>query len=133
MPLFTHNVIFQLKSRGIMTIIAHPERNSYLLEHPEELNKLAERGALFQLTSASINGAFGKRIADFSIELLRRGFVTTIASDVHDFADNRRYHLAEAYELIGHLLNQQLVTALKMNAARIITGEPVDSTTIEEF
>ncbi|MDN6900645.1 CpsB/CapC family capsule biosynthesis tyrosine phosphatase [Oenococcus sicerae] len=133
LPLFTHNVIFQLKSRGIMTIIAHPERNSYLLEHPEELNKLAERGALFQLTSASINGAFGKHIADFSIDLLRRGFVTTIASDAHNFADNRRYHLAEAYELIGHLLNQQLVTALKMNAARIITGEPVDSTTIEEF
>ncbi|QAS69343.1 polysaccharide biosynthesis tyrosine autokinase [Oenococcus sicerae] len=133
LPLFTHNVIFQLKSRGIMTIVAHPERNSYLLEHPEELNKLAERGALFQLTSASINGAFGKRIADFSIDLLRRGFVTTIASDAHNFADNRRYHLAEAYELIGHLLNQQLVTALKMNAARIITGEPVDSTTIEEF
>ncbi len=133
LPLFTHNVIFQLKSRGIMTIIAHPERNNYLLEHPEELNKLAERGALFQLTSASINGAFGKRIADFSIELLRRGFVTTIASEAHDFADNCRYHLAEAYELIGHLLNQQLVTALKMNAVRIITGEPVDSTTIEEF
>ncbi|OIL19310.1 tyrosine protein kinase [Oenococcus oeni] len=128
-----HQVISKLREHKITMIVAHPERNLALLNDPKELNKLARRGVLFQVTSSSINGFFGKQIADFSLAMLRQGFVTTIASETHGITSDQHYHLADAYAIAGKLIGEGKTNIIKQNAVRIVRGEPVDGTTIQEF
>ncbi|MCV3296562.1 MAG: polysaccharide biosynthesis tyrosine autokinase [Oenococcus sp.] len=132
-PSITHAIVTQLKQQGVTVIIAHPERNEEILANPKKLNLLAQKGALFQVNSSSINGAFGKRIADFSIDLLRRGFATTIASDTKDFSVKIPYQLADAYATANRIIGSQRIKMLRQNAVRIISGLPVDSVAVEEF
>ncbi|KGH62275.1 tyrosine protein kinase [Oenococcus oeni S13] len=132
-PPVIHQVISKLREHKITMIVAHPERNLALLNDPKELNKLARRGVLFQVTSSSINGFFGQQVADFALEMLRRGFVTTIASETHGVTSDQHYHLADAYSIAGKLIGEGKTNIIKQNAVRIIKGEPVDGTTIQEF
>ncbi|MHA5186135.1 polysaccharide biosynthesis tyrosine autokinase [Oenococcus oeni] len=132
-PPLIHQVISKLREHKITVIIAHPERNLTLLNDPKELNKLARRGVLFQVTSSSINGFFGQQVADFALEMLRRGFVTTIASETHGVTSDQHYHLADAYAITNKLIGEGKTNIIKQNAVRIVKGEPVDGTTIQEF
>ncbi len=128
-----HQVISKLREHKITMIVAHPERNLALLNEPKELNKLARRGVLFQVTSSSINGFFGQEVADFALEMLRRGFVTTIASETHGVTSDQHYHLADAYAIANKLIGEGKTNIIKQNAVLIVKGEPVDGTTIQEF
>ncbi len=132
-PPVIHQVISKLREHKITMIVAHPERNLTLLNDPKELNKLARRGVLFQVTSSSINGFFGQEVADFALEMLRRGFVTTIASETHGVTSDQHYHLADAYSIAGKLIGEGKTNIIKQNAVRIVRGEPVDGTTIQDF
>ncbi|AZZ60450.1 polysaccharide biosynthesis tyrosine autokinase [Oenococcus sp. UCMA 16435] len=132
-PEIINQVISKLREHAITVIIAHPERNLSFLNDPKELNRLARQGALFQVTSSSINGFFGKQIADFSLTMLRRGFVTTIASETHGITSDQHYHLADAYSIAAKLIGGGKANIIKQNAVRIVNGEPVDGTTIQEF
>ncbi|OIM20755.1 tyrosine protein kinase [Oenococcus oeni] len=132
-PTLIHQVISKLREHKITMIIAHPERNLTLLNNPKELNKLARRGVLFQVTSSSINGFFGQQVADFALAMLRRGFVTTVASETHGVTSDRNYHLADAYAIADKLIGEGKTNIIKQNAVRIVKGEPVDGTTIQEF
>ncbi|OIL32035.1 hypothetical protein ATX08_10755 [Oenococcus oeni] len=132
-PPVIHQVISKLREHKITMIVAHPERNLVLLNDPKELNKLARRGVLFQVTSSSINGFFGKQVADFSLAMLRRGFVTTIASEIHGITSDQHYHLADAYSIADKLIGEGKTNIIKQNAVRIVKGEPVDGTVIREF
>ncbi len=128
-----HQVISKLREHKITMIVAHPERNLALLNDPKELKKLARRGVLFQVTSSSINGFFGQEVADFALEMLRRGFVTTIASETHGVTSDQHYHLADAYAIANKLIGEGKTNIIKQNAVLIVKGEPVDGTTIQEF
>ncbi|MFT8329001.1 MAG: polysaccharide biosynthesis tyrosine autokinase [Oenococcus oeni] len=132
-PTTIHQVISKLREHNITIVIAHPERNLALLNDPKELNQLARQGALFQVSSPSINGFFGKEVADFSLAMLRRGFVTLIASETHGITSDQHYHLADAYSISDKLIGEGKTNIIKQNAVRVVKGEPVDGTTIQEF
>ncbi len=55
-PLYTEDVIYNLRIKGIIPIIAHPERNWRILDNPNLLHPLISLGALGQITSGSITG-----------------------------------------------------------------------------
>ena len=76
-------VVFELKIRGLVPVIAHPERVSWLMEDPELLTALVEDGALVQITAGSLTGFLGKEAQQASQRLLDDGQVHFIASDAH--------------------------------------------------
>ena len=49
-----------MQMAGIQPVIAHPERNSQIMEQPDKLFHLVEKGAISQLTAASVTGDLGK-------------------------------------------------------------------------
>ncbi|MFT8917044.1 MAG: polysaccharide biosynthesis tyrosine autokinase [Oenococcus sp.] len=132
-PEITSSIILQLKTRGVTMIIAHPETNQAILNDPKHLNQLLEQGALLQVSAASINGRFGKEVAAFTFDLVRRGFVTTVAGGADASDMNQLYHLSDAYAELTRSIGQDEIAILKKNAIRIISGLPVDSTTVQEF
>lgn len=101
-----------LLRRGIVPLLAHPERNRGILAKPDRLQPFLAQGCLLQVTAASLAGYFGPAPRDLARTLLLEGLVTVLATDAH----NERYRpprlrepLALAAELIGEVQARALV------------------------
>lgn len=77
------DVLYELKIRDIVPIIAHVERYKFVVEDPSFINKLIDEEYLFQLNSGSIEGKFGSSIQKTAEILLRNGIYSFIGSDAH--------------------------------------------------
>ncbi|GEK88397.1 protein-tyrosine phosphatase [Alkalibacterium putridalgicola] len=99
-PTYAERLFYDLQNQGKTPIIVHPERNHELVEHPNRLKNLVDKGALAQLTAASYTGGFGKKIEKLSKQLIEANLVHFIASDAHN-TTNRTFHMKEAYDLLA--------------------------------
>ncbi len=73
-----------LANQGVRVMIAHPERNLSVVNNIEKIAPLVKLGCLLQLTGGSLTSVFKDAARDCSIELLKRGWVSIIASDAHN-------------------------------------------------
>ena len=76
-------VLFDMRVRGLWTVLAHPERNEEVQDRPERVGALVEAGALVQITAASITGRFGPEARRCALRLWRQGWAHVIATDAH--------------------------------------------------
>lgn len=76
--------LFNLRNRGLMPIIAHPERIPTVIQNPNAFIELLGTNIFVQLTAHSILGTFGKNEKRCANYLLKKGVVHLIASDAHD-------------------------------------------------
>ena len=90
----------RLDADGITPVLAHPERNLDVQQRPELLAGLVERGALIQVTAASVDGRLGRGSQRCVRRLLDAGLVHLIASDAHA-PDVRAIGLGPAARAIG--------------------------------
>ena len=123
-PHYAEKLIYNMEVVGVKTVIAHPERNQELLEHPEKLYNLVAKGALTQLTASSLIGYYGKGIRKFSQQLIEANLVHTIATDAHN-TTTRTFNLSEAYEVIMKKYGSDYVSYFKENAQLMIENQPV--------
>lgn len=98
-PAFAEQLLFDMQLKGITPIIVHPERNTAISEDPDKLYKLIKNGALSQVTAASVNGQFGKKVKALSMQLIEANLTHFIASDAHN-TSSRGFGLAQAYNAI---------------------------------
>ncbi|MFK0572767.1 tyrosine-protein phosphatase [Endozoicomonas sp.] len=82
-PVGIEHMLEWLGKRQIRPVIAHPERNKELMEYPERIFPLVERGALLQVTAGSIPGSFGEKAQATARWLLDHELVQFVASDAH--------------------------------------------------
>lgn len=123
-PRYTLQMLFDLQLKGLTPIIVHPERNQELLERPDLLYKMVEKGALAQLTAGSICGKFGKRVKTFSHELVEANLVHFIASDAHNIY-KRSFNMGQAFEVIESKYGIDMVYLFQENAQLVIEGNNV--------
>ena len=127
-PLNTEQVIVTLRQvRGLVPIIAHPERLDYFQQDPDALRKLVELGALIQLTAGSLTGRFGSRSLQTSQIMLAHGWVHFLASDAHDNTyrtPNLSAALEAAVEMIGMEAAQALVAG---NPQAVLDDREIES------
>ena len=118
-------LIKELRSKHIVPILSHPERNSMIQRNKNILKELIQAGALSQVTAMSLTGEFGKDIKKFSKTLLSHNLVHLIASDSHS-KDRRPPILspavAEAAKVIGRDKAEMMV---KDTPQAIIEGKEV--------
>lgn len=103
MPPNVGTFIFRARAEGYIPVITHPERNYSLLMSTEKLLGLRDSGALFQVTAMSITGEFGEQIQNYSMMMLRNGYVDFVATDAHN-TDYRVPILSGAYREVSELL-----------------------------
>ena len=84
LPPNVDNLIFNLRHRGIIPIITHPERHLRLMHDLSALGKLRDNGALCQITAMSLTGGFGKALRKISMDMIKKGLVDFVATDAHD-------------------------------------------------
>lgn len=77
-------MVDDLHRRGFQVLLAHPERSPSFQREPDRLAGLIERGALAQVTSASLAGGFGGVARQVAETMLQKGLVHVLASDAHD-------------------------------------------------
>ena len=75
--------LFDLRQRGLLTVIAHPERYRCLWRSPELLERLVNSGAAALLDTAALVGKYGREPKHCALELLERGLYHAACSDAH--------------------------------------------------
>ena len=123
-PNYTSRMIFDIQQRGITPVIVHPERNTKIMAEPDQIYQLLEKGCLSQITASSYVGTFGKKVENFSRQLIEAGQGYVFASDAHDLP-GRKYEMRQAFEKLRHEFGQELVDQYLLNARSIINGENV--------
>lgn len=123
-PHYTNRMIFDLQQRGIIPVIVHPERNTKIMAEPDLIYQLLEKGCLSQITASSYVGTFGKKVANFSYQLIEAGQGYVFASDAHDLP-GRKYEMRQAFEKMHHEFGSNMVKQYQQNARLIINGENV--------
>ena len=83
-PPFMNDFVFNLKQRGTIPILTHPERHLLLSKNLTVLRSLRSSGAMIQITAQSITGGFGRDTRKASIAMLKEGLVDFVASDAHN-------------------------------------------------
>ncbi|HNX50074.1 MAG TPA: hypothetical protein PKL08_07925 [Thermoanaerobaculaceae bacterium] len=104
-------LVYELGVAGWRTILAHPERYGYLAEETERLRVLVKRGALLQVTAASVLGANGRRAEAAARYLLQHRLAHFLASDGHD-CHGRAPLLANAARFVASHWGEDLAQTL---------------------
>jgi protein-tyrosine phosphatase len=100
-----------LKNR-IRPLVAHPERNNQIMDDVNKLTPFVTMGCLLQVTAGSVEGRFGEPARQRALDLLRRGWVSVLASDAHNL-EHRPPELEPgrkaAAQIVGELESWKLV------------------------
>jgi protein-tyrosine phosphatase len=115
-PPFTDTLIFELQLAGYVVLLAHPERYRAVIEDPNLLLGLVEKGVLAQVTSTSILGRFGERPRETARLLLENNLAHVIASDAHT-TRGRHPRLDKARDLAAEWVGAEAANLL-------VTGTP---------
>jgi protein-tyrosine phosphatase len=89
-PGYAATVFFELCSRGITPVWAHPERCAEVIRDDGVLDRYAASGVLFQINAGSLLGKYGFRVKRAATRMVKNGLGHLCASDAH-----RSRHLSE--------------------------------------
>ena len=119
-------ILNHLMEAGLIPVITHPERNSFLHARVDDLARWVNNGCYLQVTAGSVTGTFGKPAQRFAQELLHRGLVHVVASDAHDCV-HRPPSLNAAYEAMANEYGERTVGPLFVEHPHaIIAGDTLD-------
>lgn len=117
-PLGSEKLVTWLLKNRIRPMIAHPERNTQIMNDIDRLAPFVIMGCLLQLTAGSIEGRFGSRALAVATDLLQRGWVTVIASDAHNL-EHRPPELepgrAAAARIVGEIEASKMVREVPLS------------------
>ena len=124
-PLHIEEILFQIQIMGITPVISHVERNLKFQQKPALLSQLIQKGALAQITAASLCGFFGPIPKKIAQKFLSEDLVYSIASDAHSDSKESRgsffsQALTESSKIIGYKSTLALVTS---NPQKIISNQ----------
>ena len=85
-----NEIIYELRIKGIIPIIAHPERYEYVQKDINYVKELIEEGALLQSNYGSIIGIYGNHAKKAMKKLLKQNTISFLATDIH-FPNNKIY------------------------------------------
>lgn len=112
-----------LLKRGVIPMIAHPERNKSITNDPDRLAPFIDMGCLVQVTAGSLAGGFGDQVKAAAEAVVSRGWVTVLASDAHNAA-RRPPGLSRGREAAAALLGEEAAWKLVRENPAKIAGAP---------
>lgn len=119
-------ILNHLMEAGLIPVITHPERNSFLHVRVAEMARWVGNGCHLQVTAGSVTGTFGKQVQRVAHDLVRRGLVHIIASDAHDCV-HRPPALNAAYEAMANDYGERAVRPLFVEHPHaIIAGDTLN-------
>ena len=118
--------IFQMGLNQITPILAHPERNGYLMQHPDRVYELVNQGVLMQLNAGSILGIFGKAVKKAAETMLDHWLIHFVGSDCHHVR-TRPMNLSRAYHAVSKRWGEETAQNLfHYHPMSAIQGNPIE-------
>ena len=99
LPPHLEEIVYELQVMDIVPVLAHPERQMQLMEHPEKLLDLLQKGCAAQSNGGSVTGVFGPRVQHNVEQLLDQKVIAFMGSDAHNLR-HRNTNLKGAREKI---------------------------------
>jgi len=121
------HLINRLRSRSIIPILSHPERNLPIQRNVELLGELIAAGALSQITGSSLMGGFGRRALRCTKRIIERQMAHFVASDAHSLK-GRPPVLHAVFEKLTSIVGEARAEKMMLEAPRAV----VDGTTVNE-
>ncbi|GFN23702.1 tyrosine protein phosphatase [Thermanaeromonas sp. C210] len=126
LPLFTEEVLFQLRLKDVVPVLAHPERNRVIGEDLTVLAKWIQQGVLVQVNAGSLTGAFGRKVQAVAEAMVKAKMVHFVGSDGHS-AHRRPPILTEAKSKVAGIAGEEEAERLCcQNAALLLAGEQIE-------
>jgi tyrosine-protein phosphatase YwqE len=72
-----------MQTQGYKPVLAHPERYTFWHQDVSTMEKLKERGVLFQLNTVALMGAYGPGARKAAEKLIDAGWYELLGSDCH--------------------------------------------------
>ena len=116
----------QLRARGYIPILAHPERYEFIQKDPNILVRLIQDGNLTQLNLISLIGHYGSDAKATAEILLTHNMVHFMASDAHAPKAYDRFGAAleAAKKLVGE---KRVAKLLEENPQRVLVNEKIET------
>jgi protein-tyrosine phosphatase len=115
--------IYELKLRGVIPVIPHPERYDYIINKPSIINKLIEEGCLMQINTGSILGIFGKECRKMADLLMKHRAAHLIGTDCHSIG-RRCPNLDECMRVLKKK-DKEYADMLINNSKKLLSNEPI--------
>jgi protein-tyrosine phosphatase len=118
-------IVESVHRQGFRVLLAHPERSVSFQRDRALLARLVERGALAQVTAASLAGGFGETAQDAALRMLGDGHVHVLASDGHHHALRPPDALAGVPEIRRRFgdVDEQVEWMANLLPAAILSGD----------
>ncbi len=110
-----------LRRRGYLPVVAHPERAQAVQRQPDRLDQVIAAGAVCQVTTGSLAGRFGDSARQTAIELLRTRRAHLMATDAHSVR-SRGPHLDAARATVTAEFGAGYCDALGRAAEAVLAG-----------
>lgn len=121
------DVIFDLRNKGYIPVIAHPERYAFIKENPKTIENLIDKGALFQANIGSFIGSYGKRSKEIAILFIKHNILTFIGTDTHHTKNPFYNSIDEVKELLKKYISEDKINDLFINnATKVINNELIE-------
>ena len=121
-----NNIIYELKIKGIIPIIAHPERYDYVEKNPNLVLEWIEEGALLQSNYGSIIGVYGSGPQKTIKKLLKKDLIDFLATDIH-YPNNKIYlNMDKIRKKIKKIISEErFIELANTNPKRIIENKEI--------
>ena len=116
--------LYELQLKGIVPVIAHPERYIKFIKKTSLINEFVKEGFLFQLNLGSITGDFGKEVKKTADIFLKNKIYSFFGSDAHR-DQNRNPNMSDGIELIKNM-SIKYFRYLKANGEDLLNNKEVD-------
>jgi len=125
LPSFADEVLFKLRVKDIVPVLAHPERNRVIGEDLSILAKWIRQGALVQVNAGSLTGAFGRKVRAVAEAMVKARMVHFLGSDGHSV--KRPPRMLKARKKIAELMGEQEAEGItRRNALALLRGEQIE-------
>lgn len=121
------DIIYELRIKGIIPIIAHPERYEFVQKNPDSVDELIEEGAILQSNYGSIIGVYGEHAKKTMKKLLKKNVISVLATDIH-FPNNKIYlNMDTIRKKLTKIISEEKLKELTiLNPKKIINNEDID-------
>jgi len=118
------NILCELNAYGIVPIIAHPERYSFIQKDNKRIKELLEFNCLLQCNVDSLVGKYGKNAKKTMKWLLKNNLVSCVATDTHSVSGNDK--LKKAYKKLKKSVGLKKYTELTLtNPTKVLNNEEI--------
>ncbi|MCR1900067.1 protein tyrosine phosphatase [Irregularibacter muris] len=119
------DLFFEIEVRGLLPILAHPERNRKIQNNQNIVAKWIEKGVLTQINTGSLMGILGQASQETAGILLKHNMVHLLGTDAHT-SGRRSPEIKEAINTIKEILTlEQCKLILEEYPKQILANEIV--------